>query len=198
VRPPGFGQGGGGGRGAAAPPPPDALTFPASDISPVWGESYNELGRRPSGNRSQGTPALFGNAFFRRPTLLVSEDPNVKIDAQQFAEPIESLAARFPSYQALMAPALTSADEALAAAEKSALALDRTAAASSVAQAGKQVAALRDAVAKQDGADQAAALWEIDHVRARIDGALSEVVSMSIAVNADRTNSWPERTSASI
>ena len=85
-----------------------------------------------------------------------------------------------------MAPALAAADEALAAAEKSALQLDRAAAANSIAQAGKSVASLRDEIAKQDGEEKTAALWEIDGVRERIDRALAEVVAVSIAVNADR------------
>src|SRR5271170_3939743 len=82
VRPVGFGPPGAEGRGAPTAPPPGSLQLPANDISPLWGESYNELGAEGhQEHRSQGTPALFGNAFFRRPALLVSEDPNTKIDA---------------------------------------------------------------------------------------------------------------------
>ena len=85
-----------------------------------------------------------------------------------------------------MAPPLASADQALAAASNQALALDRTAAAHSLTAAGKQIAALRDQISSQSGDDKSQALYEIDQVRARIDHALEDVVSLSIAVNADR------------
>jgi len=187
VRPVGFGPPGAEGRGAPAPPPAGSLQLPANDISPLWGESYNELGAEGhQEHRSQGTPALFGNAFFRRPAILIPEDPNTKLDARQFSEPITSLAARFPNFQGLMTPALAAADQSLAAAEKSAFLLDRTSAANSIAEAGKRIAALRDELAKQNGENKAAALWEIDGVRERIDQALAQVVAVSIAVNADR------------
>jgi LmbE family N-acetylglucosaminyl deacetylase len=188
VRPAGFGPPPGEGRGAPQPPPPPgSLQLPANDISPLWGESYNELGAEGhEEHRSQGTPALFGNAFFRRPAVLVSEDPNVKIDAAQFNESITSLAARFPSLQSVMSPALAAADESLASAQKSMLQLDRVAAANSVADAGKHIVGLRDEIAKQHSTDQTAALWELDGVRQRIDLALAQVVAVSFAVNADR------------
>jgi LmbE family N-acetylglucosaminyl deacetylase len=187
VRPVGFGPPGAGGRGAPAPPPAGSIELPANSISSLWGESYNELGAEGhEEHRSQGTPTLFGNAFFRRPAVLIPEDPNIKLDAGQFSQSITSLADRFPSFQALMTPALASADDSLAAAEKSMLQLDRAAAANSVAQAGKQIAALRDEIVKQNAPDKDSALWEIDGVRGRIDAALAEVVAVSIAVNADR------------
>ena len=81
---------------------------------------------------------------------------------------------------------MASADQALAAAANQVLALDRTAAAHSLAAAGKQIAALRDQISNQNGDDKAQALYEIDQVRAKIDRALEDVVSLSIAVNADR------------
>src|SRR3984957_10091249 len=184
VRPSGFGGPGPQGRGAASGPPPGSLEFPANDISPLWGESYNELGAEGhEEHRSQGTPALFGSGFFRRPAILIPEDPTTKIDAAQFSESITSLAARFPGFQALMTPALTSADASLGAAEKSMLQADRAAAANSIAQAGKSIAGLRDEIAKQTGGDKSAALYEIDGVRERVDHALAEVVAASIAVN---------------
>ena len=92
-----------------------------------------------------------------------------------------------------MAPPLASADQALGAAANQVLALDRTAAAHSLAEAGKQIAALRDRIASQNGDDKAAALYEVDQVREKIDRALTDVVSLSIAVNADRMSWWRAR-----
>ena len=139
---------------------------------------------------SQGTPAFFGNPFFRRPIYLMTENEKGEagdtFDTKLLAEPITSLAARFPSLQALMAPGLASADQALAAAEKSALEADRAAAAKSLAEAGKAIAGLRAQINQQSGAEAAAALWEIDRVRDRIDRALADDVALTVDVEADR------------
>ena len=167
---------------------PRALSLPSTDVSPLWGTSYNQLGAEGHDeHRSQGTPALFGAGFFRRPAVLIPEDPKApKIDARELNQSITSLAAHYASLQSDMAQPLQSTDDALAAAVKSMLALDRVAAANSIAQAGQQLADLRAKVAAHNGDDTGAALWELDRVRERIDHALDEVVAPTIALNADR------------
>ncbi len=60
---------------------------------------------------------------------------------------------RFPNLQETMTPTLASADKQLAAAAKSALDLNRVAAATSLADAAKQIATLRKQVTKQSGDD---------------------------------------------
>ena len=183
----GRGGAGGGGRGAAPVP---GVPMPTSDISPLWGISYVEMGAEGRSNHvSQGTPTVFGAGFGRRQSSLALEKGDTAaglFDPMLLHESISSLATRFPSLQAMMTPALASADQALAAASNQALALDRTAAAHSLTAAGKQIAALRDQISTQSGDDKAQALYEIDGVRAKIDRALADVVSLSIAVNADR------------
>ena len=178
---------GGGGRGAAPVP---GVLMPTSDISPLWGISYVEMGAEGRSNHvSQGTPTVFGAGFGRRQSSLAVEKGDAAaglFDPMLLHESISSLAARFPSLQSMMAPPLASADQALASAANQTLALDRTAAAHSIAAAGKQIAALRDQISNQNGDDKAQALYEIDQVRAKIDHALEDVVSLSIAVNADR------------
>ena len=137
-------------------------------------------------HRSQGTPAFFGNAFFRRPVFLVAEDEKGeagKFDAQMLAEPLASLAARFPGAQATMAPALNAADAELAAAAKSALELDRAAAAKSLAAAAKEIAGLREQLVKQGGDG---AVWEINGVLKRINLALADDVAIPLAAQASR------------
>ena len=96
------------------------------------------------------------------------------------------LAAQFPELQSVMQPALASAEQKLSDASKSALELDRVAAAKSLEDAGKQIASLRDAIAKQQGAGTTAALWELDQIRARINNALVEDVALPVNANADR------------
>ncbi len=185
LRPAGFGF------GPAAPPAPAvAVTLPINDVSPLWGKSYVEMGMEGHAqHRSQGTPSFFGNPFFRRPTSLITEhgqEAGAGFDPNQLAQPITALAARFPSFQAEMAPALAAADQDLAAAAKSALELNRAAAANSLAQAGKEIAALREKIAGAGGDEGAPALWELDQVRDRIDAALAKDIALPIDTQADR------------
>jgi len=185
LRPAGFGFG-----PAAPAPPKDAVTLPINDVSPLWGKSYVEMGMEGHAqHRSQGTPSLSGNPFFRRPTSLITEhgqQPGGGFDPKLLAQPITSLAARYPSLQSVMAPALDAADQDLAEAAKSALELNRAAAADSLAQAGKQIVALREKVASSGGDESAAALFDIDNVHQRIDAALVKDIALPIDTQADR------------
>ena len=175
------------------------VEIPVNSVSQLWGKSYTLMGMEGHAMHvSQGTPAFFGNPFFRRAIYLSTEsekdDAGGKFDTKLLAEPITTLADRFPGVQPLMAPALASADQSLADAEKEALALDRAAAAKSLADAGKSVAALREELAQQvmrqikqqGGAEATAALWEVDRLGARIDKALEEDVALSVEVEADK------------
>lgn len=169
-----------------------AVELPVNSVSPIWGKSYVEMGMEGHAqHRSQGTPAFFGNPFFRRPVYVISENAKGEItgpfDKKLLAEPLAGLAARFPSLSPQLGPALSAADERLAAAAKSALALDRPAAAHSLAEAGKGIVALRNEIAKQAvSAETAAALWQLDRVHECVDRALVEVVALSIDTQANR------------
>jgi LmbE family N-acetylglucosaminyl deacetylase len=174
---------------------PDAVELPVSDVSPLWGKSYTEMGAEGHAlHRSQGTPAFFGNVFFRRPIYLVAENEKGtagKFDAKLLAEPLTSLSARFPSLQASMATRLTAADADLKAALAAARTMQRTDAATSLAQAGLQVGALRNEISRNAMADRAnketsSALWELQRASERIDRALAEVVALPFEAQADR------------
>lgn len=84
-----------------------------------------------------------------------------------------------------MVPALNAADQELAAAAKSAQELDRAAAAKSLVAAAKEIAGLREQLAKQGG-DGAAAVWEIDGVLKRINLALADDVAIPLDAQASR------------
>jgi LmbE family N-acetylglucosaminyl deacetylase len=168
-----------------------AVPLPINDVSPLWGKSYVELGMEGHAqHRSQGTPAFFGNPFFRRPISLVVENENGEtvgpFDPKLLAEPLVALAAHFSDLQAQMAPALASADQQLAAAASAALGLDRGRAASSLAAAGKEIAALREQVARQNGDEARHAVWELEQIQARIQAALGEDVALPIDIQASR------------
>lgn len=168
-----------------------AVELPVNDVSPLWGASYVDIGMQGHANhRSQGTPAFSGNPFFRRPIYLTGENQKGEetgsFDRKLLAEPITSLAARFPEFQSIMQPALASAEQQISAASKSALDLDRGAAAKSLEEAGQEMARLHDELAKNQTAGASDGAWEVDQVRDRLNNALAEVVALPINANADR------------
>jgi hypothetical protein len=83
----------------------------------------------------------------------------------------------------MMAPALNAADQELAAAAKFALELDRAAAATSLAAAAKEIAGLREQLAKHGGDG---AVWEIDGVLKRINLALTDDLAIPLDAQASR------------
>jgi LmbE family N-acetylglucosaminyl deacetylase len=168
----------------------NTIELPVNKVSPLWGKSYVEIGMEGHAqHRSQGTPAFFGNPFFRRPIYLVSENAKGelgKFDPMLLSEPLTALAEQFGLLQNVMAPVLSSADQSLAAAAKSAQQLDRTAAAASLADAGKGIAGLREQIAKQSGDNAKAAAWELACVSEKIDRALADDIAIPIETQADR------------
>ena len=168
----------------------NAVELPVNKVSPLWGKSYVEIGMEGHAqHRSQGTPAFFGNPFFRRPIYLVSENAKGelgKFDPILLSEPLAGLSERFGTFRDTMAPILSSADLNLAAAAKSAQQLDRTAAAASLAEAGKGIAGLREQIGKQSGDNAKAAAWELARVSEKIDRALADDIAVPIETQADR------------
>ncbi|HEY0703523.1 MAG TPA: PIG-L family deacetylase [Candidatus Acidoferrales bacterium] len=167
----------------------EAVELPVNAMSALWGKSYVEIGMEGHAqHRSQGTPAFFGNPFFRRPIFLVNENAkdSGKFDAKLLAEPLPLLADRFGALKSAMAPALTAADENLTAAGKSIEQVDRPAAARSLAAAGKTIQSLREQISKQRGSEAKDAGWELARVSERIDLALANDVAIPIETQADR------------
>lgn len=174
----------------AVPLPAGAMQMPVQDVSPLWGQSYVEMGMNGrSAHRSQGTPALFSSNFFRRPVFMLAENdkgPAGAFDTRLLNEPLSALAERFPHLQSELQPALGSADQSLASAEKSALNLDRATAAKSLAEAGKEIARLESKLSGAGDAEAVAARWEIARERAKIDAALQNDIAVPIGSQADR------------
>ena len=174
---------------------PEAVELPVNSVSALWGKSYTEMGMEGHAqHRSQGTPAFFGNAFFRRPIYLVAENEkgtDGKFDAKLLAEPLSSLGTRFPSLQSAMATRLAAADSDLKAALVAARSTARTDAATSLAQAGLEIGSLRNEISKNAMANRAneetaSALWALQRVNDQIDHALAEDVAIPFEVQADR------------
>jgi LmbE family N-acetylglucosaminyl deacetylase len=170
---------------------PGGVTLPVNDVSPLWGQSYVEMGMEGHAqHRSQGTPSFFGNPFFRRPPTLILEqgqDGGGGFDAKELAQSISSLANRYDGrFHDVLAPGLAAADQDLAEASKSALNLDRAAAASWLAKAGKEIAALRKGIESEGRTQELAMGWEFDQVIGRINDALVDDVALPVDTQANR------------
>jgi len=170
--------------------PEGAVQLPVADVSPLWGKSYIEIGMEGhEQHRSQGTPSLFGNPFFRRPVYLITEhgqEAGGGFDPKLLAQPITSLAERFPQFQDALAPQLAAADKLLADAAKSALDLDRSQAANQLASAAKDIASLRNKLSASSGNDASDVLSELAGIQDRINAALIDDLALPIDIQADR------------
>jgi LmbE family N-acetylglucosaminyl deacetylase len=168
----------------------DGIELPENQISPLWGESYSQMGADGHAlHRSQGTPAYQGRSFYRDATFLVAEtggNDGGQFDPKLLAEPITALAARYPQLRRTLAPGLAAADEQLARAEKDVLDLDRAAAAKSLARAGETIRLLQSEISKSNQASAGSVSWELAEIRQRIDFALEQDVALAVQTNAER------------
>ena len=158
---------------------PSGYRVPLNDVSPVWGKSYNEMGRESLVyHRSQGVTMFAESPFFRRPQYLIVEPKtsggatNTSLHRNVLATTLPDLAHRYPTLEGALRPALQSIDQLLGEARQLELALDRAAAAAKLAQAALQIQELRKGLTGQSGDQASAAAWEIARVRDRIDLAL--------------------------
>lgn len=168
----------------------DGIELPENQVSPLWGESYSQIGADGHAlHRSQGTPAYAGRSFYRDATFLIAETggrDGGKFDPKLLAEPITILAARYPEFRAMLAPGLAAADEQLALAEKDVLRLDRASAAKSLASAGETIRLLQSEILKSKEPSAGSVSSELTQIRQRIDFALEQDVALAVQTNAER------------
>lgn len=170
--------------------PEGAVKLPVNDVSSLWGESYVDIGiEGRAQHRSQGTPMQSNSPFFHTPVYLITEhgqEAGGGFDPKLLAQPITSLAERFPQFRDTLAPELASADRLLGEAAKSALNLKRAEAADELASAAKDVAGLRDKVSQAGGDESADLLSELAGIQDRINAALIDDLALPIDTQADR------------
>jgi LmbE family N-acetylglucosaminyl deacetylase len=170
--------------------PAGAVELPVNDVSQIWGESYVQMGMQGHAQHvSQGTPFFFGNPFFRRPVYLeveYGEQAGGGFDPKLLAQALPSLGERFATLHDVMATHLESTNQDILSAERLALGLDRKGAAQFLASAAMEIEALRSEVTKAGGSESAAAIWELDEVRQRIDAALDQDLALPVDIQADR------------
>lgn len=156
------------------------IQLPVGEISPLWGESYADLGLIGFANhRSQGITRILDSSFFRRPVNLVVAEGE-KTTSADLAQPLFSIAA---GSDALTVP-LGAADGALMAARQAALHLDWPNTVKFLASAGKQIqSAIQGAQAEP--ATDPNTLWALQQERQRIDAALVEAAALHVDGEAE-------------
>jgi len=170
--------------------PTDAVKLPVSDVSPLLGTSYVDIGiKGRAQHRSQGTPRQSDSPFFHQPVYLITEHGEKAgggFNPKLLAQPITSLAERFPQLRDMLAPELASADRLLGEAATSVLNLKRAEAADQLASAAKNIADLRNKVSSASSSEKADALRELLGIQNRINAALIDDLALPITVQADR------------
>jgi LmbE family N-acetylglucosaminyl deacetylase len=161
------------------------VQLPVGEISPLWGESYAELGLVGFANhRSQGITRILNSSFFSRPVALrVVEGEKLTLDG--FAQSLFAIDAG--SSLPELPVSLGAADASLAAARQAALRLDWPNAVKLLAGAGKEIEkAKADAEAHPAMADRDL-LWELDREQKKIDRALAEAAALNVRAESDRS-----------
>jgi LmbE family N-acetylglucosaminyl deacetylase len=165
-----------------------AFRVPTDQVSPTWGESYNEIAAQGFANhRSQGVSAFLGSNFLRRTTTLIRAD-GAPLDPSVLAQPIVSLGDRYPAAKTFIQPLLELADQALAEARAAELALRWEDAVSALARAGKQLLQAKAALGARMVDPPPEVQWELSHAREKIDAALAEAAALRVDVQADRSD----------
>jgi len=154
------------------------ITLPVGEISPLWGDSYSDLGLIGFANhRSQGITRILDSSFFSRPVSLKVVEGD-KLTPEELAQTLSSLG----SGSNPMGTALGSADAALAAAREAALRLDWPAAVKQLASAGDEIEkAISDAKSSSDRD----LLWRLNIQREKINAALAAAAALHLNAKSD-------------
>ncbi|HEV2221927.1 MAG TPA: PIG-L family deacetylase [Candidatus Acidoferrales bacterium] len=158
------------------------ITLPVGEISPLWGDSYSDLGLIGFANhRSQGITRILDSSFFSRPVDLkvVEGDRLTSVDL------VRTLASLGVGSNPLHAE-LGTADASLEAAREEALRLDWPGAVKSLAAAGNEITkAMSDARSSSvtDGRD---VLWRLNIQRDKVNAALAAAAALHVNAKSER------------
>ena len=170
---------------------PRGYVLPLDDVSPLWGKTWREIGMDAfSNHRTQGVAVFFGNPFFRRPISLKQEGGNAP-DPALLAVPLHAVAGDADGADcktgALFCPVLKAAEEEIASAHASVLALRWMEATASLARAAQAIRSL------YPGGSHAAhwvandpLLEDLKLAEGRIERSLRLTAGLTIQANADR------------
>ena len=164
---------------------PKGFVVPVNDISPLWGESYRQIGMNAFANhRSQGISAFIAAPFFRRPIGLRPEataEADPPLDSKTLAEPLRSLITGCRAFE--------EADKELETARTAALNLDWGVATKSLALAAGNASHWQGQCPWHLSNDLAQEFQLIDMNRPaqRIEKALALAAGLEISAEADRS-----------
>jgi LmbE family N-acetylglucosaminyl deacetylase len=169
---------------------PKGYAVPVSDISPLYGKSYRQIGLDAFANhRTQGISAFLGSPFLRRPVGLVAEagshfDPAM-LNTSLIALAGEDFGLGCGGKEGYC-DLLKQADQDLAAANKAALELNWKQASVLVAGAGSKLESIFAAAKTQRGVTGGVFFDELSVVRRHIDRALALAAGFEQTAESDR------------
>jgi LmbE family N-acetylglucosaminyl deacetylase len=170
---------------------PRGYVLPLDDVSPLWGKTWREIGMDAFANhRTQGVAVFFGNPFFRRPISLKKADGTAP-DPESFAVSLHAVSGDGEGDNckatAFFCPVLKSAEQDIAAARMSALAMQWKETTTFLAHAAQQIASL------YPGGSHAAhwvandpLLGELKLAEKRVQRSLNLAAGLSISATADK------------
>ncbi|HEV2615913.1 MAG TPA: PIG-L family deacetylase, partial [Candidatus Acidoferrales bacterium] len=169
----------GGNTASAANDQEGMITLPVGEISPLWGDSYSDLGLIGFANhRSQGITRILDSSFFSRPVDLKVVEGD-KLTPANLVQTLSSLGGGSKSQSG----ELGAADKALAAAREDALRLDWPGTVKNLAAAGTEVSKAENE-ARSGGAQDV--LWRLSIQRKKIDSALAAAAALHVNAKSDR------------
>jgi LmbE family N-acetylglucosaminyl deacetylase len=172
-------------RGSAASGTP-GYAVPINEVSALWGKTWGEIGLEGFLNhRTQGIAMARTSPFFRREIRLTRVEGKPP-DRALLAQPIASLAARYPGQRARLTPVLAAVNTAVASGRRAAQSNQWSLAARTLTGAAQQLAAMR----KRLGVSKLPnllLLYELDLAQARLHDAIVRIAGMKIEPVAEQS-----------
>ncbi len=171
-------------RGTA---PAEGFSIPVSEISPLWGKSWGEIGVEGYLNhRTQGVGGVRSSPFFRRAITLVAVE-GAKPDAELLAAHLTALRTRFPEFAGVFGSRLEATARAIEEAKAAALQLRWADATQALAQAGLETNRMLAELNVRPFQEVRKAYKDLSDTRDRIDEALAAVCGIKVEAQADRS-----------
>ncbi len=168
--------------------PAEGFSIPVSEISPLWGKNWGEIGVEGYLNhRTQGVGGVRSSPFFRRPITLVAVE-GAKPDAALLAATLDSFVSRFPAFESAFRSDLEKSSAALRRAEETARNLDWAATVKELAEAGRPFFGTRAVVTVGNRMEELAnGASEIRQITQHIRAALTMAAGVRIDAQAERS-----------
>jgi hypothetical protein len=167
---------------------PQGYILPLDETSPLYSESWREIGLDAFANhRSQGIAGFLNSPFLRRPIALKRED-SIELNPAMLAEPLGPLDEDYEVGNMGVDPLMRSVDQALVAARDAALRLDWKAATNFLITAGNKLNDVpKPSASTEMPAPVVSLARSIGRKREKVDAALAMVMGLRLEATADRS-----------